>query len=649
MNQPYLVIDFETQDPYIGKQYGSGFVFRLNHDYDDFRLLGMGWSLYKAGNLSSQGYYTDTGEMCCLLQQFAGIPWIFFNAQYDLGCILVLLKIEFQEGWKDVWETHFRDTLMIDTQILCRAYRQDLMKYSLDYCTQHFNLEHKKLGHLLDDYVWESGMFQEYVQFTKGRKSHKRPANGTLHKFAITNLHRMPVDVVGQYCLADVEATANLYEHLKDKVEINIEMFSNLIKEVLAIRCRGMTIDLDRARKNSNKLLKIEEFIERALEQYSYYNWKSGNDLALLLDELGIPYPLTGKGKPSIKGDFLENSGNKVLKYIAAWRKYNKIRTCFIDKIIKYQGVFHDNKNNKRGKIYISLNILGASTTGRFTSGPYRQTETDKGFEVNIQQIPARDPVLGRMCRRLFIAQEGHKLICADFSNQEQRIQVDLGEKLGVTGASVVGDRWRADPHLSIHQLVADLTGLSKKDAKTINLAISYGAGAGKICNALGYETVSRTFTKRDGTKISYQAATGKGKEILDRYHKLMPYITELSKFVNKVFEEQGYVRTIDGRKLSVQWTKLPNGQWMNDVKNGFNKYTQGSAAGQVIKAMTDFRKYSNLPILCQVHDELVVEVPEDEVKAAALKVKEIMETAYTLTVPVIAEIGIGNNWAEAK
>lgn len=656
--EPYLVIDFETKDCYIGRQYGAGWVFALNHDHEDFRILGMGWELVNPKRNETISRYETTIEgMLGVLATYKHIPWVFFNAQYDMGCILVLLKANWGSDWERIYQEEYSNNLIIDTQVLARAHKQDLKPYSLDNCCKHWNLEHKKLGHLLDDYAWQSGMYRDYIKHTKNRNVHTRPSASILHKFAITNLDKMPVGVVADYCLADVYATRELAKYLIPTTDLKLELYSELIREVLDIRRRGICIDLQAAREASEYCEQLEKEIETKHKKYMDYNWLSGSDLAAICDKEGVSYPKTNKGAPSIKGKLMENSGNEALQDIATWRKYNKIRSSFIDKIIKYQGVFTDPLPDGRGKVYISLNIFGASTTGRFTSGPYRFTEdgVDSSFELNVQQIPARDEVLGPMVRKLFIASPGHKLVVADFSNQEPRLQVHIAEKLGIEGAEKLGDRWRAEPELSIHQMVSDMLDMPdiskekrKEIAKTINLGLAYGMGAGKLCTALGFTSYTKTFKQTNGTVISYQAAGKQGKAVLDQYHAAVPHVKVLSKLMMNVFKQQGYIRTIDGRKLNIKYTRFPDGRIMDDAKDGCSRWTQGSAAGQTIQAMVDARK-AGLRTLIQVHDELVIEVPEDKAEEEAAKLKHIMEHAYILTVPVVAEIGIGNNWSEAK
>lgn len=651
LDSPYLIIDFETKDCYIGRQFGAGWVFNLNHYHEDFRILGMGWELVVPGrNETISGYETDIYDMLFILEQYSHMPWVFFNAQYDMGCILVVLKANYGAQWERVYQEEFSKNLIIDTEVLARAHNQDLRPYSLDNCCKHWNLQHKKLGHVLDDYVWESGMYQDHIKFTSNRNIRTRPSARLLHKFAITNLDRLPESVVREYCLADVYATRELAKHLIPTTCLDLGLYSELIREVLDIRRRGICIDLQAAREASENIQKLEKEIETKQHKYIDYNWHSGADLSMICDLEGVSYTKTNKGAPSIKGKMMEHSGNDALVDIAKWRKYNKIRTCFIDKIIKYQSVFTDMFPDGKGKVYISLNIFGASTTGRFTSGPYRQDDAagDSSFELNVQQIPARDEILGPMVRKLFIAQPGYKMIVADFSNQEPRLQVHISEKLGIEGAEKLGDRWRAEPELSIHQMVADITGLPKKDAKTINLGLAYGMGAGKLCAALGFKSIPKTFKQANGTVISYQAAGKEGKAILDQYHAAVPHVSKLGKLMSNVFKQQGYIRTLDGRKLNVKYIKLGNGGIMDDSKDGCSRWTQGSAAGQTIQAMVDARK-AGLRTLIQVHDELVIEAPEEDANLAAIVLEKCMVNAFELTVPVVVEVGVGNNWSEAK
>ena len=621
MNLPeeYLVIDFETKDPYISRGYGSGWVFALNHDKEDFKLLGASVFDSRTGITK---YITCKKELRDKL--FSCHTWVFHNAQYDLGCILVLFK----KVPLLVLESYF----IYDTMLMAKLYKQDMMRYSLENCAEVLQLPCKKMGSTLNDYVWNSGLYQRLKEEETGRKVRTKPADNLIFKVAITNLDLLPQEIVAEYCNADVETTNELFKFLTPLIDFDLKIMSELIKVCVKIRKRGTAVNLDQAREVSDQLRSKEENILADIQNEFNLdlNINSPYQLAEFLETIGIDtYPRTLKGNPSISTKYLEKLDNAWAQSIAEARTANKIRSSFIDKIINYQG-FNNNINGSIGVMYTSLNPLGAVQTGRFTSGAGGQ----KSFELNIQQIPSARTVIGKLCRSLFLPNPGETWVHADFSNQEPRIQVHYAVQLECDGAEEVAKEWSEDPSLSFHRKVANLTGLPKQQAKTINLGLSYGMGEAKMCEGLKLPTVS----KRIFNGKIIQVAGEEGKAVLEKYHELLPFMQQVTATTNQHFKQTGYVRTLGGRKLKI------NPYYPGDYRKGFSKLIQGSAADQTMLALIRAEK-AGLTILNTVHDEINISSKNPEKDAETLK--ECMEQALPVVVPMVAEVKIGPNWAE--
>ena len=270
--------------------------------------------------------------------------------------------------------------------------------------------------------------------------------------------------------------------------------------------------------------------------------------------------------------------------------------------------------------------------TGRFSSS-----------NPNLQQIPARDPEIKAMIRGLFIPEKGQQWGSFDYSSQEPRLLVHYCASLKDSHPYIeelVKEYHEGDA--DFHQMVADLAGIGRKQAKTVNLGIMYGMGKGKLANTLD---------------ISMEEAT----ELLNNYHKKVPFVKGLADTVSIRASKYGQIRTILGRKCRFDmWEPRSFGykkpmrreeaekEYGPGIRRAFtykalNRLIQGSAADQTKKAMVDCYEEGLVPMLT-VHDELCFGV---ESKEQASRIKEIMETGLELKVPSKVDQELGNNWGE--
>ena len=272
----------------------------------------------------------------------------------------------------------------------------------------------------------------------------------------------------------------------------------------------------------------------------------------------------------------------------------------------------------------------------------------------NLQQIPSRDPILGPMIRSLFLPDEGKQWASIDFSQQEPRLAVHYADAYGrsvnqaLTGVSELVEAFNVDPATDFHTMVAEMTGLPRKQAKTVGLGILYGMGATKLADQM-------------------DVSPDQAKSILKQFNTTLPFLKQLNSGVQRRLEDprsSGSIRSILGRKCRFdKWEPATFG--MNKslpyeeavaaygpttrlqramTYKALNRLIQASAADMTKKAMLDCAESGHLPMV-QIHDELAFSV---ETVDEAHKLSGIMSSAVPLCVPNKCDIDIGPSWGEA-
>jgi DNA polymerase I-like protein with 3'-5' exonuclease and polymerase domains len=266
----------------------------------------------------------------------------------------------------------------------------------------------------------------------------------------------------------------------------------------------------------------------------------------------------------------------------------------------------------------------------------------------NLQQIPSRDPYIKGLIRGLFVPEDGCKWGSFDYSSQEPRLLVHFAASHPETERdplvlSIVDEYNRGDADL--HQMVADMAGISRKSAKTINLGIMYGMGVGKLANQLGLTDVQ-------------------AKALMSEYQDKVPFVKKLATLASTRADREGKIRTIGGRLCRFDlWEPASFGYnkpmkyddaqreygGMGRLRRAFtykalNRVIQGSAADQNKLAMAQCYEEGLVPLLT-VHDELCFNVETDE---QAARITKIMEEGLSLKVPSKVDQELGNNWGEA-
>ena len=479
---------------------------------------------------------------------------------------------------------------------------------------------------------------------------------------------KMPASEVGAYAEEDAALTLELW-HLFKKIIIEedlqnvFNLETDLFPCLVDMRHLGVRVDIEKANQLKTIMAAKEENLLQQIKMESGVDTQiwAARSIAQVFDKLKLPYSRTEKtGSPSFTKNFISTHKHPVVNMIAEARKINKVRTTFIDTILKHE---------HKGRIHADINQIrsddGGTVTGRFSySNP------------NLQQIPARDPDTGPLIRSLFIPEEGCKWGTFDYSQQEPRLVAHYALRFEYDSAQVIADSYENDPSTDFHQIVADMAEIDRKEAKTINLGLFYGMGKAKLQNELA---VSKE----------------KADELFNTYHGRVPFVKELMSGVMNVAQQKGRIKTLLGRRCRFpkyepilrgsDWgTFVPaadhekmmelkemgpylldeNGEQEKDVngkpkknywyKNGhrraftykaLNKLIQGSAADMTKKAMVDLYKEGLIGHI-QIHDELDFSIESEQ---QANKIKQIMEQAVDLKVPNKVDYESGPNWGEIK
>jgi DNA polymerase I-like protein with 3'-5' exonuclease and polymerase domains len=248
------------------------------------------------------------------------------------------------------------------------------------------------------------------------------------------------------------------------------------------------------------------------------------------------------------------------------------------------------------------------------------------------------------MIRSIFVPEQGEEWCCFDYSQQEPRITVHYAHRLKMTGADQAVKSY-LEGNADFHQIVADMANIPRKQAKNINLGLTYGMGVKKLINELG-------------------VSEEEGNELLSQYHTKVPFIKGLMDYCTKLASDRGYIKTLGGRKSRFDLWE-PSGTYNEvsalpiekalekygaDLKRAYtykalNRLIQGSAADMTKLAMLEVRKQGIVPLL-QVHDELDFSLGSEEEKQT---VKEAMINCVNLSVPMEVDMEIGASWGEIK
>jgi DNA polymerase I-like protein with 3'-5' exonuclease and polymerase domains len=590
-----IAIDLETNDPQL-LELGSGNVVGRGH-IAGIAVSVEGWSGYypigheQGGNLDKKlvlGWLQD------LFKQDS--RFIFHNAMYDV-CWLRSAGLKMP-------------TKIVDTMIAASLIDENRMSYRLDTLAKHY-----------------IGLGKDEKVLLEAAKDYGLDAK--------KDMWRLPALFVGQYAERDAESTLKLWQrlnmelHNQELVDVfNLE--TKLFPCLVDMRFKGVRVDLEKADKIKKNLMQQENKIINKIKDLTGIDVEihAARSIAKAFDKLKLPYDRTEKsGEPSFTKNFLQNHPHELARSIADAREINKAHTTFIDSITKHA---------VNGRIHADINQIrsddGGTVTGRFSmSNP------------NLQQIPARHPELGPLIRSIFIPEEKHLWGSFDYSQQEPRILVHYAKLQNLEGVDEIVEAYNQGD-ADFHQVVADMAGIERKQAKTINLGLMYGMGKNKLMAELGLMKES-------------------AEKLIKQYHAKAPFVKKLMDNVTRRAENYGKIRTLGGRACHFDlWQPVQFGvfkplpleqarkEYDEPLKRAFtykalNKLIQGSAADMTKKSMVALYENGIIPHI-QIHDEVDISVSSDK---QAEDIIEIMEAAVELKVPNKVDYEKGNSWGDIK
>ena len=593
-----IAIDLETKDPNI-KTKGPGWA-TFDGAIIGFAVAALGQQWYFPVQHDAGGNM-DLAITTAWMQDVLNTPStkIFHNASYDVG-------------WLKINGFNINGPI-VDTMIAAALVNENRFSFSLNACAKDY------LGELKN----ETFLNEKAKEWGIDPKA---------------DLWKLPAGYVGFYAEQDAALTLKLWQHFKNEItkqSLNDvwEMQMELLPILIDTRMRGIRVDEEKAAGLKKEFKQKESIVLGKIKKETTLDvdiW-AARSVAQVFDRIGVEYPRTAKSdEPSFTQNWLVNCDNPIAQLIREAREINKFHSTFIDSIQRYV---------HKGRIHSEINQLrsdqGGTVSGRLSySNP------------NLQQIPARNKEYGDKIRSLFLPEEGKQWGSFDYSQQEPRLvahyAASVDQKFDGADDFILAYKNEA---ADFHQIVADMAGISRNNAKTINLGLFYGMGKAKLSKELG---------------ISRDAA----ENLLNKYNSRVPFVKRLAEAVTGSASKYGFIRTVMGRKCRFDmWEPATFGMnkamqyeeakaiYGNNIRRAFtykalNRLIQGSAADQTKKAMIDCYKQGFKPLL-QIHDELCFSLnSENDIK----DIKEVMENAIEdLKVPFKVDVAIGQSWGQAK
>ena len=437
------------------------------------------------------------------------------------------------------------------------------------------------------------------------------------------------IDVASDYASEDADISLKLYEHIEPLVQKEAKLaklYSKvegpLIYTLGDIERNGVLIDSEKLSQQSKeleaKILKLESKVQKnAGEDFNLGSPKQLQEI--LYEKLGLPViKKTPKGQPSTSEAVLQELSIDfpIVHDILSYRAISKLKSTYTDKLPKMI-------NSNTGRVHTSYH-QAVTATGRLSSS-----------DPNLQNIPIRSEE-GRRIREAFIAPEGYKILAADYSQIELRIMAHLSKDQGLMDAFAKGQDIHQATAAEIFSInIDDVTPNQRRSAKAINFGLIYGMSAFGLSKQL-------------------QITRAEAQNYIEQYFERYPGVKNYMDETKSSAKQNGYVETVFGRRLYLADIESSNYQRRQYAeRSAINAPMQGTAADLIKMAMTDLHsKIRNesldAKIIMQVHDELVIEVSENQLDELSNLTVNIMADIFKLDVDLKVDADIGSNWDEA-
>lgn len=452
-------------------------------------------------------------------------------------------------------------------------------------------------------------------------------------------MRHLPARFVADYATQDVRLPLEVFDRQRpllaaQKLEGIFDLESKCLPVLARMQQVGVAVDQKQLdfveswsiEQETEALAKIRHHTGIAIELDQITQPKL---LERILQAIGIVVGRTAKGLPNIDKDALAKIDHPVAEEISWARKVNKLRGTFVESVRAHQ---------VRGRIHSTMNQMAGP---KDENGNELETKGARYGRLssehpNLQQQPSRDE-FAEMWRSIYIPDGGLWASC-DYSQQEPRLTTHYAVKAGCKGAHLAAKAYRDNPKMDAHDMMARLTGLDRKYAKTIFLGLCYGMQGAKLAQRLGLPTdlVEHRYT---GRKI--RVAGKEAQDILDKFHANAPFIRELSDECKRLADRRGFIITLLGRRCHFPVDDAGNYDW---TYRALNRLIQGSAADQIKAAMVAVDA-AGIPLQLQVHDELDTTVSGPE---QARQIGQIMTDVVQLEVPMRVDVETGPSWGEA-
>ncbi len=444
------------------------------------------------------------------------------------------------------------------------------------------------------------------------------------------NFSEVDIEKATAYAAEDADITFRLHQVLSEKLaehpkllKLYTELEIPLINVLTRIEANGVLIDTDMLAQQSMELANHIIGLEQHAHDVAGHTFNLGSPKQIqdiFYNQLKLPVlKKTPTGQPSTDESVLQDladQGFELPKLILDYRSLNKLKSTYTDKLPQQV-------DNKTGRVHTSYHQAVAAT-GRLSSS-----------DPNLQNIPIRSEE-GRKIRQAFIAPEGYKIVAADYSQIELRIMAHLSNDAGLITAFRTGQDVHRATAAEVFSVAPDqVTNDLRRSAKAINFGLIYGMSAFGLAAQLG---LSRN----------------QAQDYINLYFARYPDVKNYMDNIRELARQQGYVETLFGRRLYLPEINARNANLRQYAeRTAINAPMQGTAADIIKRAMLAVDAWLQVgsvdaKMIMQVHDELVFEIAESQIEDCSENIRNIMCAAAELNVPLVVDVGVGENWDEA-